>query len=546
MISGTIRFAPLLLTGRLLLTLFLLPSCAFLANPTFVSPSQGGAAWVAVETDHFLLRTDLDQDDALQVSRQFEEIHDAFEKVAFPNLPLPPTRFELVLFSRHDEFKELAPNHFGAYFTPARSTEFEGRPVMVAPGGFNEWMRQTFQHELTHRFVAAHYPNAPIWLNEGLAEYFAVLKFDKGEATLGWDACCVAFSSNSWMRRHDGGVGARGANIIVVRREVPRSAVPKVAELRALSQRAFYETDHSLADDEEVARLRTRSTRYGGAWALVHTLRHSYEKEFGRYLKLLGSGRLQAKAAWSKAFGRIGDGAIESSFQATLKPHRTKTATLAYKELKDLKPRLRKMSASEVHTLWAKTRQWDQPEKRARARQDIEVALKLDPKHTEALLTKARLLLVEGREPRAVKALDKALQLKPKSSRVLYAIVKTLAGIEENKAHAERDWTRINELVERLRKRANSAQQWHLLALVDLSHKRYDAAAELAEGAVKAEPSCWRCWKTLAQADFATGRKRKAIRDLENAIGVMPHDAYDYDSYRLLEEFKHAATADST
>src|SRR5262245_43582547 len=44
---------------------------------------------------------------------------------------------------------------------------------------------RTIQHELTHHFVVFYYPQAPLWLNEGLASYYATLAIEEGYVILG-------------------------------------------------------------------------------------------------------------------------------------------------------------------------------------------------------------------------------------------------------------------------------------------------------------------------------------------------------------------------
>ncbi len=68
-----------------------------------------------------------------------------------------------------------------AYFDRAAGSRYLRHPRSVVRDGIGEQGLNLFQHELTHRFVAFHFPNAPTWLN-GLATFWQTLDVRHGVA----------------------------------------------------------------------------------------------------------------------------------------------------------------------------------------------------------------------------------------------------------------------------------------------------------------------------------------------------------------------------
>src|ERR1700760_4601531 len=96
------RAAPTLLA---VLLLSLLAGCApRAARP--LCPAAGGSPWVRIESAHFVVFTDLDEEDAI-----------AALTLAFPGARLPTERTEVVVFRDKNEFRAfVAGNRNGVFF----------------------------------------------------------------------------------------------------------------------------------------------------------------------------------------------------------------------------------------------------------------------------------------------------------------------------------------------------------------------------------------------------------------------------------------------
>ena len=152
-------------------------------RPALTSPDEGGPAWTEVVSEHFVVRTDLPPDEAQRRTTEFEASYALLSDIAFRSTNPPSDRVEVVLFERNSDFHELTRSPMIMGF--ATTLDYDERPVLVMTAHFDEEGRRVFQHELTHRFVGYFMPSAPIWLNEGMAEYYSSARVSGDTAVIG-------------------------------------------------------------------------------------------------------------------------------------------------------------------------------------------------------------------------------------------------------------------------------------------------------------------------------------------------------------------------
>src|SRR5262249_27227294 len=140
----------------------------------------------------------------------------------------------------------------GGAFLPNGRHDFERRPVALLAGDFVDRTRRVLQHELTHRFVAYYYPQAPTWLNEGLAYYFEMLTIEDGMATLGHPPVSERFWPGPWKS------DSTGHGTLV-----PVSEAPTASALLAMTPADFYGNENSdITTSEGKAAARLMYTHY--------------------------------------------------------------------------------------------------------------------------------------------------------------------------------------------------------------------------------------------------------------------------------------------
>lgn len=129
-------------------------------------------------------------DDMRRVVTELDAFRWAFVRM-FPSVrltsPVPTTVF---VFKDWEAFTKYQPRdaagrrqeNVGGYFLPAPDRNYM---VMGAPGGSDEYARMVVLHEFTHYIVHRNVTDIPLWLDEGLAEYYATLKIDKDRIVIG-------------------------------------------------------------------------------------------------------------------------------------------------------------------------------------------------------------------------------------------------------------------------------------------------------------------------------------------------------------------------
>jgi hypothetical protein len=127
-----------------------------------------------LESQHYQIHTDLDAKLAEDLARRMDLMYDEYARrlVQFS----PPSgdgakAFQVNLYAKRADYMTLTSNRFpntGGVFMPARNLlaaflETQGR----------DGLRRTLQHEAFHQFAfTAISHNLPVWLNEGLAQFF--------------------------------------------------------------------------------------------------------------------------------------------------------------------------------------------------------------------------------------------------------------------------------------------------------------------------------------------------------------------------------------
>ena len=237
----------------------------------------------------------LSADEAKLFATHMDAVFDEYTK-RFANLSTAqPKSMPLYLFRKQSEYEAFmasininATNTGGMFFVTRKE---EGLAVFV--GG--RPITQTFavlQHEGFHQFAFRHIgPDLPIWVNEGLAQYFedGVLVFDRGRPTMY--------------------LGPANANRIA-----------SIKQALAKNEQFDFDTLLNISSDEwsknVVEGKREAALQYDQSWSIAYFLivadNGKYRDAFEKYLKLVAQrrpgGDADAKArantrAFAEAFG---------------------------------------------------------------------------------------------------------------------------------------------------------------------------------------------------------------------------------------------------
>lgn len=233
-------------------------------TPSLSCPRNGGPEWREYTSQHFVVSSDLWAADARAMIGELEQTYRAYVDLAgwhFPNRGEPPGRLRIVVFAHQSGYALVGPRDSDAVFRP---DTVDGEPLLLvaADSDSHSW-HELVLHELTHRLLHFYVANAPLWLDEGLAEYYSTFAVEAGQAFVG---------------------------------RVPR---------RVLGARLMLWLTPLLGTKSVSSwSLSNANAFYAGAWLLVYVLAHGYERELDELLVRLANGE-----------------ATDAAFAATLGPH---------------------------------------------------------------------------------------------------------------------------------------------------------------------------------------------------------------------------------
>ena len=244
------------------IALFLL---VLLTLPTALAV-QSRDNWRSVRTNNLFVIGNAEPEKLRQVAVWLEFFHSAFGRLLSRNVLDSSVPTTVVVF-RDD-----------ASFTPFKPL-YQGRPANVAgyfqPGDDVNYIAMALDprekdsfsvafHEYVHSRLEDYVPNAPAWLNEGLAEFYGSLQFSGGEALL-------------------------GATIPYYMRLLRDQELLPLETLLSIDQRS----PHYNEQDKT-------GIFYGQSWALVHYLMlgggQGRQDQFRRFLQRAGRGDNVTKA----------------------------------------------------------------------------------------------------------------------------------------------------------------------------------------------------------------------------------------------------------
>lgn len=249
---------------------FIFPLAICLCFSAVVSHHTTVAAkdtWLSVRTNNFLIVGNASEKDIRQVAVKLEQFREVFTRL-FPTIkiktPVPTTVMVFKNETSYTPFKirSNSSGHFQSghdvnYIALTTDTKFEDHLSVIF-------------HEFTHLLVRNTFNNAPVWFNEGLAEYYSTFRINDDQMVV---------------------LGFPIANhVILLRRN------------KLLPLRTLFEVDHKSPHYNEAEKT---SIFYAQSWALMHYLmigQSGRSKQLEKFMGLLNS-RVPLERAFQEAFG---------------------------------------------------------------------------------------------------------------------------------------------------------------------------------------------------------------------------------------------------
>jgi len=225
--------------------------------------------WVSVRTKNFLMLGNASEKEIKNVGLKLEQFREAFTNM-LPNIqfntPVPTT---VVVFKSDSSYAPFKPSaNVAGYFQPGQDVNYITLTTEVR--GEQDPFTVIF-HEYTHLLVNNTFANAPVWFNEGLAEYYSTFRITDDQKVV------------------------LGAPI--------SSHVYRLRESKMLPLKTLFEVDQKSPYYNE----RNKQTIfYAQSWALMHYLivgkKAGQVEQLGKFLRLIDS-KVPMEQAFQQAFG---------------------------------------------------------------------------------------------------------------------------------------------------------------------------------------------------------------------------------------------------
>jgi len=203
------------------------------AGPPWRSPNR-------FESKHYVVASDMDRDTCVQLSKVLEETY-AFLQRAVGPLPERDALLRAFVFSGRQAYLDYCEDL--GVGEMMKTTQGLFVPALAQLLFWNAQDRtdflETARHEAFHQYVHELVPEMPVWLNEGLAQYFQTLRKEKGQFVAG---------------------AVRPQAVTVMKKLEKGASVPTLAQIFAVKHETFYRPDSEAW--------------YAMSWAVVHALAH--------------------------------------------------------------------------------------------------------------------------------------------------------------------------------------------------------------------------------------------------------------------------------
>lgn len=404
------------------------------------APPRGFAKtdWISVRSKNFTLIGDAGEKDLRRVGVQLEQFRESI-KLLFPrtNLdkPIPTTVY---VFSSHSAFRPFKPRRNGQIVDGVAGFFVEGREnVLIALSEEQRSLNpyEVIFHEYQHYVLDNNFDDPPLWLNEGLAEFYSQFKVEEQKQKIS--------------------IGAPIGRHVYTLRE--KSLIPL---------RTLFSVNHRSKEYNETGKI---GIFYAQSWALVHYLMLGNEAkrapQFVNFLANLNSG-LPIEENFVKSFG-VGFEEMEnelrhyvSKFRFPVAVYTLTAGQLDFEKEMQSRPMTEAETEFELGKLLFHLREFEEAEKRltksialdakfaparawlgliltlrgnlSDAEQHLAQAVKLDANYYIAHVFQGDFFAVQQKPDEAVAAYQRAVALHPNSSRNYVSLAYYLSALGRN------------------------------------------------------------------------------------------------------------------
>lgn len=346
-------------------------------RPCFGVPSQK-EKWLRVRTPHFTLLSNAHPEVTAEAAKMLECFRGTVEEqepTTATGVYVPTT---VILFEDDDAFRpyKLQPSGdplpYAGFLVPTPDGNYIGMTISEERDPY-----ATVLHEYTHWMLEKNHAQVPLWLHEGMAEFYSSFKIKGDKAVIG-----------RTLEHH----------------------VEWLDHLRLLPLPKLFVMDHASRDWNEGLR---RGLFYAQAWILYHYMhlgRPELAPKLDQFLRSLNA-TANTTTAWNEAFG-TGYEPIEAGLRQYVQEKRFPTREVPLRcpdreALGDVEPVPYADIAYTLGDFMAHATPWQARE----ARLHFDAALRIDPAHARAQVALATILDAEDRRLEAADRFHKAQEL---------------------------------------------------------------------------------------------------------------------------------------
>lgn len=443
----------------------------------------GGDQWTEVSSGHFQVVTNSGEKQARHILDQFERMRWVFQTL-FSKLNVdPPTPIMVFAAKNGKTFQSVEPQAYLArgqlmlagYFLTAQDKNY----ILVRLDAEQEHAYAIVYHEYTHLQFRSAGSWMPLWINEGLAEFFQNTDIHEKDVILG-----QASVDDLMLLRHE--------NLI---------PLPVLFKVDASSPYYHEEQKGSIF--------------YAEAWALTHMLmitdRENKTNRLQTYLNLMAQHEDSVVAA-EKAFGDLKrlQSALENYIHAS--QYKQFIMQSAAAPIDEASFTVKPLSQVDADAERAEILALVQREKEAR--EIMDAILKTDPSNVRAMETMGGIELHSGNSADARKWYGEAVKLDSKSylANYYFATISMRSGGSDDDAAIESSFRAAIQLNPKFGPAYDG-----LAAFLVMRHTNLDEASSLANSAVRLDPGNLYFRMNAANVASSMGHYADAIAILQTA-----------------------------
>lgn len=453
---------------------------------------QANDAWRSVETNNLFVIGNADPETLRQVAGWLEFFHAAFGRLISRSVVDSTVPTRVVIFRDEASFRPFKPLYQGrpvdlaGYFQPGEDVNYIA--ILLDHRGRETNPYRTAFHEYVHLHLRQNVPGTPLWLNEGLAEFYSSLQFSGNEAIIGAPI-------NAYVR------------LLRARNMLPLDMLLSIG----------HDSPHYNEQDKT-------GVFYGQSWALVHYLMMGHggqrQDRFRQFLQLVSRGD-RADKALESAFGMT-LAMVEKELQNYIQAGEFRGQRIAIGDSAQASyTAMQRVSLTDAEANYFLGDLLLHTNREQEAQRYFEKAVALEPKLPLANAALGLLRVEQRRYPEAKKYLERAA---PSSQNYLvpylYAYTLSREGLNSTGQHA--GYSRENvgimreQLLRAIKLSPKFAAAHYLLAVVDLvSDEHLDEAETMATKAEQLAPAKRGYALLLAQIHLRRSNPEAARRLLE-------------------------------